>query len=160
MKYGDFSSLVQLGVGLHVGTALLQMYGELGVAPLVRTIGRTRSLFLAPDGERPPKALEEELDRLESRCEIFKIRLFQEYRKYVRINSFVAVLLAIVLVAIAYKAQDDVIEGYEWTTVVMFALSLLPAPSTLGALWVDANRQVKPMKDEADDLEKRALASA
>ena len=67
-------------------------------------------------------------------------------------------LLAIVLVAIAYKAQDDVIEGYEWTTVVMFALSLLPAPSTLGALWVDANRQVKPMKDEADDLEKRALA--
>jgi hypothetical protein len=159
MKYGDFASLVQLGVGLHVGTALLQMYGELGVAPLVRTIGRARSLFLAPQGERPPKALEDELDRLESKYEIFKIRLFQEYRKYVRINSIVATALAIILVVIAYKAQDDVREGYEWTTIVMFALSLLPAPLTLGALWIDANRQVKPMKDEADDLEKRALAS-
>jgi hypothetical protein len=159
MKYGDFSSLVQLGVGLHVGTALLQMYGEIGVAPLVRTIGRARSLFLAPEGERPPKALEDELDRLESKYEIFKIRLFQEYRKYVRINSIIATALAIILVVIAYKAQDDVAEGYEWTTIVMLALSLLPAPSTLGALWIDANRQVKPMKDEADDLEKRALAS-
>jgi hypothetical protein len=159
MKYGDFSSLVQLGVGLHVGTALLQMYGELGVAPLVRTIGRARSLFLAPQGERPPKALEDELDRLESKYEIFKIRLFQEYRKYVRINSIVAIALAIILVVIAYKAQDDVAEGYEWTTVVMFALALLPAPLTLGALWIDANRQVKPMKEDADDLEKRALAS-
>ena len=31
MKYGDFSSLVQLGAGLHIGTAFLQVYGELGV---------------------------------------------------------------------------------------------------------------------------------
>jgi hypothetical protein len=159
MKYGDFSSLVQLGVGLHVGTALLQMYGELGVAPLVRTLGRTRSLFLAPEGERPPKALEGELDRLESNYEIFKIRLFQEYRKYVRINSIVAFVLAIILVVIAYKAQDNVAEGHEWTTVVMVALSLLPAPLTLGSLWIDANRQLKPMKEEADNLEKRALAA-
>ena len=75
--------------------------GELGVAPLARTIGRARSLFLTPEGERPPKALEDELDRLESKYEIFKIRLFQEYRKYVRINSIVAIALAIILVVIA-----------------------------------------------------------
>jgi len=159
MKYGDFSSLIQLGVGLHVGTALLQMYGELGIAPLVRTIDRTRSLFLVPESERPPKPLEEDLDRLESKYEIFRIRLFQEYRKYVLINSLVAISLAITLVAIAYKAQDDVAAGYEWTTVLMFVFSLLPAPLTLGALWIDANRQVKPMKDEADSLEKKVLAS-
>jgi hypothetical protein len=159
MKYGDFSSLIQLGVGFHVGTALLQMYGELGIAPLVRTIGRVRSLFLAPEGERPTKALEEELDRLESKYEIFKIQLFQEYRKYVLSNSIVAFILAVILVVIAYKAQDDVGEGYEWITAIMTALSLLPAPLTLGVLWVDANRQVRPMKGEADDLEKRSLAS-
>jgi hypothetical protein len=158
MKYGDFSSLVQLGVGLHVGTALLQIYGELGVAPLVRTIGRVRSLFLAPEGERPPKVLEDELDRLESKYEIFRIRLFQEYRKYVRINSIVATALAIILVIITYKAQDDVSPGYNWTTIMMSALSLLPAPLTLAVLWIDANRQLKPMKYEADDLEKRSLA--
>ena len=48
MKYGDFSSVVQLGVGLHVGTALLQLYGELGVQPLVRVLNRTRSLLNRP----------------------------------------------------------------------------------------------------------------
>jgi di/tricarboxylate transporter len=159
MKYGDFSSVVQLGVGLHVGTALLQLYGELGVQPLVRVLNRTRSLFLAPVPERAPKELEEELARIESQYEIFKIQLFQEYQKFVRINSIVAIILAFILVAIAYKAQDDVAVGYEWQTIVMFALSLLPAPVTLGVLWVDANRQVKPMRDKADDLEKRALAS-
>ena len=158
MKYGDFSSVVQLGVGLHVGTALLQLYGELGVQPLVRVLNRTRSLFLAPESERPPNGLEEELARLESRYEIFKIQLFQEYRKYVRINSVVAIVLAIILVAIAYKSQDDITEGYEWLTILMFALSLLPAPVTLGALWVDASRQVRPMKDQADELENRALS--
>jgi hypothetical protein len=154
MKYGDFSSLVQLGVGLHAGTAILQIYGELGLAPLVRTIDRTRSLFLVPDGERPPKALEAELERLESKYEIFKIRLFQEYRKYVLINSSVAAVLAIILAVVAYKAQDDV---PVWATVAMSALSLLPAPTTLALLWCDANRQVRPMKIEADELEKRAL---
>ena len=51
IKYGDFSSLVQLGVGLHVGTALLQLYGELAVEPLTRTLDRTRTLFLAPQNE-------------------------------------------------------------------------------------------------------------
>jgi hypothetical protein len=157
MKYGDFSSLVQLGVGLHIGTALLQLYGELGMQPLVRVLNRTRSLFLVPLPERPPKELEEELARIESRYEIFKIQFFQEYRKFVRINMVVAIMLAIILVAIAYKAQDNIGEGYEWQTIVMFALSLLPAPVTLGVLWVDANHQVKPMKERADDLEKRAL---
>ena len=159
MKYGDLSSLVQLGVGLHVGTALLQIYGDLGVAPLARTIERLRSLFAAPEGERPSQALKEELEPLESKYEIFRIQLFQEYRKYVRVNSAVAAILAIFLVVIAYIAHDDVAQGYEWTTVAMVALSLLPAPLTLGVLWFDANRQVKPMKDRADDLEARALAS-
>jgi hypothetical protein len=160
MKYGDFSSLVQLGVGLHVGTALLQLYGELGVQPLVRTIGRTRSLFLVPEGERPPKTIEDELDRLESKYEIFKIQLFKEYRNHVAINSIVAIILAIILIILAFKADDPISENWEWTTVFMAAFSIFPAPITLGVLWFDAGKRVKPMKAEADKLEKRALTSS
>lgn len=159
MKYADFSSLVQLGVGLHLGTALLQMYGELGVAPLVRTIARTRSLFMVPEDERPPKPLEDELDRLESHYEIFKIQLFQEFRKYVLINSIFAAVLAVILAVIAYKAEDPITNGWEWTAVAMVAISILPAPVTLGVLWWDANNRVEPMMKEADDLEKRTLGS-
>jgi hypothetical protein len=158
MKYGDFSSLVQLGVGLHLGTALLQLYGEIGVQPLVRTIARTRSLFAAPEAERPPKATEEALDRLENRFEIFKIRLFNEYKKYIVANSCVAVALAAVLVLIAFFADTKVDNGMDWAITLIVFFSLFPAPITLAVLWWDAGRLVKPMKKEADELERRALA--
>jgi hypothetical protein len=159
IKYGDFSSLVQLGVGLHIGTALLQLYGELAVKPLTRTLGRTRSLFLAPQDERPPKAIEEELEELESRYEIFKIRLFYEYRWYVFFNLVVAVVLAITLVILAYKAEDPITEDWFWTTIGMVALSILPGPISLAALWFDASSQVRPLRQEAEKLEKRATQS-
>jgi hypothetical protein len=158
MKYGDFSSVVQLGVGLHVGTALLQLYGEFGTQPLARALGRTRSLFLLPNAERPPKKIEDELDRLESKYEIFKIQLFHEYRKYVFINSTVALILAVILMVLAFKADDPITDRLEWITVIIAGLSVVPALTTLAALWFDAARRVKPMKEEADALEKRALA--
>jgi len=159
IKYGDFSSLVQLGVGLHVGTALLQLYGELALKPLTRTLGRTRSLFLAPQDERPPKAIEEKLEELESRYEIFKIQLFYEYRWYVFFNLVVAVVLAIILVILAYKAEDPITEDWFWTTIGMVALSILPGPISLAALWFDASSQVRPLRQEAEKLEKRATQS-
>jgi hypothetical protein len=158
MKYGEFSSLVQLGVGLHVGTAVLQLYGELGVQPLVRAIARTRSLFVVPEDERPPKEIEDDLDRLESRYEIFKIRLFKEYKKFVLANSIVALTLAITLTVLAFKADDLISEAWEPLTILFVFFSIFPAPITLGVLWFDADRQVKPMKQEADALEERALA--
>jgi hypothetical protein len=153
MKYGDFSSLVQLGAGLHVGTALLQVYGELGVQPLVRTIVRIRSLF-GDEKERPPKETEDELNKLESDFEVFKIRLFNEYKRYVKINSVVAVILVIMLIVLAYKAEDMISAEL---TIVIVALSVLPAPLTLGALWVDAAREIRPIVAQANDLERRAL---
>lgn len=158
MKYGDFSSLVQLGVGLHLGTALLQLYGELGVQPLVRAIGRTRSLFVVPEAERPPKATEDDLVRLESKFEIFKIQLFNEYKKYVCFNSAVALVLAFILAIIAFKTDDTITDALEPVTVVIVFLSIFPAPITLGLLWFDAGQRVKPMKLEADAVEERALA--
>jgi hypothetical protein len=160
VKYGDFSSLVQLGVGLHVGTIILQMYGELGMAPLGRVIARTRGLFLAPRNERPPQELEEELAGLESKFEIFKIQFFQEYRRYIFYNSVVAIALAIILAVLAFKADDPIRDGWEWTTILMVALSLLPALVTFGVLWYEADKRVKPMKEKADDLEKRAEAES
>jgi len=160
MKYGDISSIVQLGVGLHVGTALLQLFGELSTAPLERRIARVRSLFRLPEADRPPKDLEEELDRLESRYELFRIEFFHQYRWCVVINSIVAAVLAIFLIIIAVKADDVIREGYEWFAVVAIALSILPAPLILGMLWFDAQRRVVPLNAEVKSIESRALQSA
>src|SRR5689334_3204346 len=117
MKYGDLSSIVQLGVGLHIGTAVLQMYGELGIAPLERRISRIRRLFQGPEPERPPRELEEELNIVESRYGLFKIEFFREYRWCVVLNTAVAVLLATALIVIAVKADDPISTGYEWFPV-------------------------------------------
>lgn len=157
MKYGDLSSVVQLGVALHVGTAVLQLFGELAVTPLERRITRIRRLFSLPETERPPRSLEEELDQLESRYELFKIDFFNEYRWCVAANSIVAVVLAVFLIIIAVKNDDVILEGYEWFAVVSVALSFLPAPLILGALWFDARRRVKKLKSVASSIEAQAL---
>jgi hypothetical protein len=152
VNYGDFSSIVQLGVSLHVGTALLQFYGDLGVQPLVRIIERIKELFEDPQS-RPTEAIKAELDHLEGNFEIFKVRLFYEYRKYVWINTGVAVTLIGVLIWIAYNAQSA---ANTTVSIVVVALSVLPAPATLFALWIDASRMLKPMIQEAEALEARA----
>jgi hypothetical protein len=153
MKYGDFSSLVQLGAGLHIGTALLQIYGEFGMQPLVRMISRIRSLV--PRGIHSEReGIEEDLSALESDFEIFQIRLFKEYETYVKINSIVAVLLVIALTVIAYKADDEIATEM---AVAFVALSIFPAPITLFAFWVDAAAALGPIKKRADELEKRSL---
>jgi len=157
MKYGDLSSIVQLGVGLHVGTAVLQLYGELGIAPLERRISRIRRLFRVPEPERPSHELEQELNWVESRYGLFKIEFFREYRWCVALNSVVAIVLAALLVVIAVRADNQISDGYEWFAVLAIAASYLPAPCILGSLWMDAQRRVEPLRAKADSIEKRAL---
>jgi hypothetical protein len=157
MKYGDLSSIVQLGVGLHVGTAVLQLYGELGIVPLERRISRIRRLFRLPEAERPSRELEEELNWVESRYELFKIEFFRQYRWCVALNTGVALVLATFLIVIAFKADDPILEGQELFAVFAIAASFLPAPLILGSLWFDAQKRVKTLKSKADGIEKRAI---
>jgi hypothetical protein len=68
-------------------------------------------------------------------------------------------VLAIVLTILAFKADDAITEAWEPVTVFLVCLSLLPAPVSLCVLWFDANRQLKPLKQDADALEKMASAA-
>jgi hypothetical protein len=158
MKYGDLSSIVQLGVGLHVGTAVLQLYTELGIKPLEQKIARIRSLFLVENvAERPPDALGEELDRLESRYELFKIEFFEEYKWCVVLVTGVACLLAIFLVMIAVWADATIEGAWYWFPYAAIILSFAPAPGTLGLLWLMASMRVGPLKRDTANLEQRAV---
>ena len=152
MKYGDFSSLVQLGVGLHVGTALLQHYSEIGVQPLIRTIARIKCLVEVRDEAEVDFV--GELTKIESDFDIFRIRLFNEYKLFIRINSLVALALVGLLIYISYFAQAFLsVEK----SVFMVALSVLPGPITLGFLWYGASKELTPLKARADGLEQRVL---
>ena len=103
---------------------------------MVRIMDRTKSLF-GDEESKPSDEVKTALAQLDSDFEIFKIRLFNEYRKYVVFNSGVAVVLLGILVTIAYLAQTPI--AHTWTTIVIVALSTLPAPATLFALSIDVS---------------------
>jgi hypothetical protein len=66
----------------------------------------------------------------------------------------VAFLLVILLTVIAYKAEDPIAAEL---TVFIVALSVLPAPITLGLLWLDATIEIRPIMERADKLESLSL---
>src|SRR5690606_8108439 len=117
MQYGDFIGIVQLGVGLHLGTALLNFYGEFSIKPIARVLNRTRSLF---GGQvQPPQGIGDELEILESRFQLFEIRFHQEYRWYAYGNLPVSVLLAIILIVLTFKAGDPITDDWVWCLIII-----------------------------------------
>jgi hypothetical protein len=146
MNYGDFSSIVQLGVGLHIGTALLQLYGELYEKPLVRSLERVRALA-ADTRMTLSEDHDEQITRLAGDFEIFRIQFFHAYRRYVYWNSGIAVGLTGVLIALAYSAQTPADPVLAFLAV---AASILP----LFALWTDASRKMNPILDRSLALER------
>jgi len=155
MKYGDFSSLVQFGVSLHLAMVALQHYGEIGAGPLAHTIERIRSSCAGP-GRHRSQELESEVDRLEADFKKFKLRMFAEFKEYWAINTATAVVLVGFLTLISWRADDAL---PQWLAIVFAALSVLPAPTTLFALWRDATSALRPLKTRADDLEARISAN-
>ena len=151
MNYGDFSSLVQLGVGLHLGIALLQLYGDIGFQPLIRTFSRIENLM--EDIDDSPE-ISDQFMMIKSEIEIFKIKLFNEYKKYIKINSAFAFLLTGILIFISYKTQSSISVEL---SVIFVSLSVLPAPLTLGILWVEASKELRPIKKQAETFERNLL---
>lgn len=154
MNYGDLSSLVQLGVGLHAGAALLQMYGGAGIARLVRSIDRARSL-LPLITQNQSDSLIGEFFQLEGDYDIFRVRLHNEHMKYLFFNSAIAVVLVGVLIFISIMAQEKITES--WSAVLIIALSIIPAIVTIFSLSLDVRRRLKPLKEKADSLEEKML---
>ena len=153
MLVQDFASLVQLGVGLHAGTAILQIYGEIGLQPTIRAIDRLKALS---DDTNFPLAAEydERIRKVSSDFEIFKIRMAKEYRWYLVLNAVVAVLLTVALAAMAYTAQQEM---PMIVSVVLTALAIGPAPVTLFAFWKDADLELGPLKSQIAAIEEEVL---
>ena len=153
MNFGDFSSLVQLGVGLHLGTALLQMYGEIGLQPMIRLIERMQNVVEDPN--HPPQ--EEHRDQLAtiiSRFGVYKIQMFTDYKRYLVANSVVAALLTLILVFISYCYSTPISPQ---CSIIFVALSILPAPVTLFCHWHDATKALRPLLEAAKKLEGKII---
>lgn len=155
MKYGDFSSLVQLGVGLHAGTALLQLFGEFGLQPIERQMARIKDVLEDEEGKSKSSELSGKLSQLDAELAIFRIKLFNEYKKYVRANFGIAAILVLCLVIISFVFDYEIDSS---VAILFAALSCLPAPITLFSLWVDASKEVKPLRKRIVELEDAVVA--
>lgn len=140
MQLSDFSSVLQLGVGLHAGTVLLQAIFEFASAPMTAKLERfakfaaLRRDKMTKRGD-DPTAIEEVEGRIldaQSSLEVKKVQFFNEYKTAAKINTAVSVLLFCLLVWAAIKPAHDV---YWWLQVGIVFLSAGPALLSLCILW-------------------------
>ena len=152
MKFGDFSSLVQLGVGLHLGAALLQQYGDLGLEKVVRVTTRISSM-LAEDEKLRPK-FSERLKIIEGKIGIFRIRLSQEFNYLRKTNTYVGLLLIAVLIVMSFCSEVDI---PVWLGVALTVASVVPAFWSLFFLWKRAKEKLESILTIATRLEDDCL---
>lgn len=116
MKLSDFSSILQLGVGLHTGTVLLQAVAEFASAPLSKKIERLAKIARLRHerfkregrGTNAIEAVEAEISDVLSALELKKVQLFFEYKIAALINALFAVYLYYYLVLAAVSGDTDV----------------------------------------------------
>jgi len=122
---------------------------------MVRILARIRRL--ATESAHVQSECGEELEVLEGEFEVFKIRLFNEYRFLVFLNAAAALLLVVALLVISFAAEHVIpIE----VGVVFSMFSILPAPITLGILWSNASSVLEPLMDRARSLQSKALSAS
>jgi hypothetical protein len=141
MKLSDFSSVLQLGVGLHVGTALLQSIAEFASSPLSKRIDRLARLAALrrmryekekSTSVRQSLELENEVLDLNTTLELRKVQFFNEYRIAAEVNTGAAILLFALLVWAAINVDHEV---GPWLASVLVFASFAPAALSLATLW-------------------------
>jgi len=141
MRLGDFSSILQLGVGLHAGTAWLQSIAEFASSPISRRIERLARLAALRRARYEQKSqelaersvdLENAVLDLQSSLELKKVQFFNEYRMAAIVNTGSAMVLFLLLVWAAVKADDPV--GFCLACFIV-AVSFAPAALSLSTLW-------------------------
>lgn len=145
MNYGDFQAVIQLGIALHVGSAILQLYGEVGLQKYYRTRDRIHNLL--EDCEDRKEQFDEQLQELWFDFDRFRMKLDNEYKKMMAINSFVALALAVCLIGVSYAAK---IPANGPLTAIFVFVSFIPAPVTLAILWFRASSQCAPITNKAE----------
>ncbi|UGY04098.1 hypothetical protein [Bradyrhizobium quebecense] len=153
MTLGDFASLVQLGVGLHAGTALLQSITELTESPLERRLSRLHriaalKLQSGPNGQD----LYDHASDLIGDLEVKKVQFFNEYKEVVAVNGGFAIALALLLAAIAFLSGAEI---HMIIGLLIAIFSLAPASASLLFLWSRWRSNTEVLRASIETLHKQ-----
>jgi hypothetical protein len=152
MKLGDFSTLLQLGIGLHLGTAFFEIVAEFARSPLERKLTRLRELASV---RNLPEAAETALDALGD-LETKSVQFFNDYRNIIVGNGLVGFLLLLTLIWISVDADASVPVPL---AVLLITLSVIPAPFSVTFLWRRWTNHTKRLRERAAALERQLIYS-
>lgn len=148
----DFFSVVQLGIGLHAGTALLQVSAELGAVPLERRLNMLEEQVKELDPSRQNyEDIFEELKDIKSNWAIYNIRQYNTYRKMV-VSTFVcAGLLTMILAVLSFLASAEI--SMIWG-ILLVGVSLAPAAVIFCYFWEKMQTALNPIEVRLVEFEK------
>ena len=164
--YGDFSTIVQLGIGLHLGTAALELFGRFDVAPITRRLDRLGRLIERKsnlhNNETLSKttqiidfeSLDDNYQTINDDINIFHIRLENEYKIRAIINTANALILIFILIMLSFWYNITV----EWPAGIFFiVISILPAFLTVLHLRIKIWMELKNIKRRIKFIEEQLL---
>ncbi|WP_158812009.1 hypothetical protein [Beijerinckia sp. L45] len=155
MKLSDFSSVVQLGVGLHAGAALLQLASDLATAPLSRKLRQIETL--AESRLHTHKESQVHLDRakdLITDLQIAGIGFDKQYRQLIKVNGIVSLALITLLVWLSVDADREVC----WLGAsAICALSIVPALFSFALYGWQWSRYTGALKLDVEKLQSEAV---
>ena len=153
MKLVDFSSLIQLGVGLHAGTAFLQFVSEFANVPLSKKLQRLHNIIVEKSKKNEAyREMTEGILDLISDLDLKIVQIFNEYKVAVIINILVAAILTALLVWASFCTET--VLSLKEALVISF-VSILPAPTSVFALWIRWRRNTSSLSGAARKMEKR-----
>ena len=162
MKLADFASLVQLGVGLHAGTAVLQLANELGLGPTERRLERAERFcqyrHSRAKNTEQKKAVEDAIDNLSgvrNEFERVKQQFFAEYRRLTNLNLATCLSLTGLLIWISF-APDRTIGLLSASALT--AISVAPAIVSICYLFLRLRTPLKGIAADIAAAETKALA--
>jgi hypothetical protein len=143
MKVQDFFSIVQLGVGIHLGTAVLHLTGEFGIAPVERRVDNIAN-WLREERETGNmlEAKEDELKDIQMRVNIFKTQYANAYRKLVIFMVGWAGILTSLLAVTSFNADADI--GIAAGMLIVLAC-VLPACLSFAYIWQRSRDALAPI---------------
>jgi hypothetical protein len=155
MKVQDFFTVVQLGVGIHAGTAILQLSGELGIAPIERRVDALQS-WLEEEKEQGHDLADEndKLAIIRAEMAIYRVRYEKMYRRSVMWTFAFGCLLAFALAVMSFIADQDI--NFD-IAIIIVLLCFMPAALIFAYLWHMSSANLLPIDRKVSALEDRVL---
>lgn len=151
MKFGDFASLVQLGIGIHAGTAVLQLLSEFSLSPLETRAERISKLVAHFEKQGRDLTYEQAiLNKIKTDIILCKGRHFVAYRRHTGRNFGVAFLLLFILIWISFDPEAQLSVG---GALILSLLCFTPALGSFIWLSLQARKSLDSAQENLKILE-------